>query len=345
MAVDVYSENFVGMISPRLSFSRDLEDIESSINPINDFLDLSLVDSAFEFAFNVDTSITFPSSSADELFSGGKILPTSIQKEEIKNNEVLQEKAVTPCLDPLAATLTEVRKKSLKEFLEDSIEEEDEDEDSNNATAAKSFWKFRRSNSLNCDRDQRKGLIGSWKILSRSGSTGKFLEKIVEEGKPNNSYHSKLLRKFTRNNSLNSENITCNVSNNVLPGSSKILRRSHSTSDHYLAKSDLETFRRSNSTGSALVGNGNKLKKQYCLKQQQNQFVENSKSIPKGKVKHNCRGYGYGNHCNNNLRISPVLNLPSSYISKVSVDLFSFGSLFCNGTTAKHRKRKNDTPI
>ncbi|XP_021749797.1 uncharacterized protein LOC110715521 [Chenopodium quinoa] len=335
MAVDVFSENFVGMISPRLSFSRDLEENETSTN-INDYsckLDRSFVDSAFDFAFNVDTSITFQSSSADELFSDGKIIPTRlIKEEEVKKSEaVVQKVPVTSCSDLLSATITDTGKKSLKEFLEDSIEEEEEVNTA--AVAAKSFWKFRRSNSLNCDRNQRKGLIGSWKILSRSGSTGKFLENIVEEEKPSN-FHSKLLRKFSRNNSLSncSDNGNVSTSNNkVLIGSTEMLRRSHSTSDHYFLKSDSSLFRRSNSTGSA----PNKLKKQQSLKQRQQQNVCNSKSSQKGKVKDNYsrNNYGYGNNYNNNLRINPVLNLPTPHISRVGVDLFSFGSLFCNNGT------------
>ncbi|CAO2830100.1 unnamed protein product [Amaranthus hypochondriacus] len=333
MAVDVYSENFAGMISPRLSFSRDLEENETNTNLIHDFsckLDHSPADSAFDFAFNVDSNVA-SHSSADELFSNGKILPSSVKKEEIKTREILQQKSVTltPCLD-LPPT-SETKKKSLREFLEDSIEEE---ESNNNFGTAKSFWKFRRSNSLNCDRNQRKGFIGSWKILSRSGSTGKFLEKILEneEEKPRNS-HSKNFWKFSNKNSLNSEKITGII------GSSKILRRSHSTSDHYLTKPDSKPFRRSNSTGSAPNTNTNKLKKQQSLKQQKHEFDGNTKSCPKRKVKDNCKSnynYSYENHYKN-LRMNPVLNLPSPYISRVSVDLFSFGSLFCNG--AKDRKK------
>ncbi|XP_021764809.1 uncharacterized protein LOC110729356 [Chenopodium quinoa] len=344
MAVDVFSENFVGMISPRLSFSRDLDENDTSSTNINDYsckLDRSFVDSAFDFAFNVDTSITFQSSSADELFSDGKIIPTCLRnEEEVKKSEAVVERVpVIPCLDLQSATITDTGKKSLKEFLEDSIEEEEEEDVNNAAVAAKSFWKFRRSNSLNCDRNQRKGLIGSWKILSRSGSTGKFLEKIVEEEKPSN-FHSKLLRKFSRNNSLSncSDNGNVSTSNNkVLIGSTKMLRRSHSTSDHYFSKSDSGLFRRSNSTGSA----PNKLKKQQSLKQQQ-QNVGNGKSSQKGKVKDNIsrNSYGYGNNYNNNLRINPVLNLPTTYIPIVSIDLFSFGSLFCNNGTKDRKKKK-----
>lgn len=139
--------------------------------------------------------------------------------------------------------------------------------------------------------------------------------------------------KIQQQNSLNSEKITGII------GSSKILRRSHSTSDHYLTKSDSKPFRRSNSTGSAPNTNTNKLKKQQSLKQQKYEFDGNTKSCPKRKVKDNCKSnynYSYENHYKN-LRINPVLNLPSPYISRVSVDLFSFGSLFCNG--AKDRKK------
>lgn len=127
MAVDVYSENFVGMISPRLSFSRDLEENETNTNLIQEFsckLDHSPADSAFDFAFNVDSNVV-SHSSADELFSNGKILPSSVKKEEIKTCEILQQKTVTLtfCLD-LPPT-SETKKKSLREFLEDSIDEEE----------------------------------------------------------------------------------------------------------------------------------------------------------------------------------------------------------------------------
>ncbi|KAL2905193.1 Porphobilinogen deaminase [Bienertia sinuspersici] len=317
------------MNSPRLSFSRDLGENESTTNSFNDFT--CAFDSTFDFAFSVDKSVLFASSSADELFSDGKIIPTCLKTEEIK---VSQQKPIRPCLDFQPKIVTEERKKSLKEFLEDSIEEEEEDP--NSAFVTKSFWKFRRSNSLNCDSNQRKGLIGSWKILSRSGSTGKFLEKIVEEEKPSYNFHQKLLSKFSRNNSLNNaENVIISSNNKGLIGSSsssKILRRSHSTSDHYLdqSKSNSNHFRRSNSTGSAL-------KKQQSQKQQR-QVV----SCQKGKAKDNNNIRGYGSHYNynnnNSSKLSPMLNLPSPFISRVSVDLLSFGSLFCNGN--KDRKKR-----
>ena len=119
----------MGMISPRLSFSRDLEENETSTNLIHEFsckLDHSPAYSAFDFDFdfNVDSNVV-SHSSVDELFSNGKILPSSVKKEEIKTCEILQQKTVTltSCLD-LPPT-SETKKKSLREFLEDSIDEEE----------------------------------------------------------------------------------------------------------------------------------------------------------------------------------------------------------------------------
>ncbi|KAL9229236.1 hypothetical protein vseg_004723 [Gypsophila vaccaria] len=301
MAVDVYSDHFVAMNSSPSRF------------------DHSLVD--FDFAFNVDTNIAFQSSTADELFCNGKILPTAIVKKEavvavnkIKRDEIVS--VVPPCSEHPSETRFDSTKKSLKEFLEDSFEEEEE---INKLTVTKPFWKFRRSNSLNnCDsRNHKKGLIGSsWKILSRSGSTGKFLEKIVEESEEKK---VGFLRKFSRNNSLSCNN----NSRGHVNSSSEVLRRSNSTSDNYVAKTDTKSFRRSYSTGSALLSHGRDVK-----------------STQKGQKKNGNKGCELGGYYSKNVKINPVLNLPSPYISRVSVDLFGIGSLFCNGSVKDRKNRK-----
>ncbi|XP_059655492.1 uncharacterized protein LOC132302601 [Cornus florida] len=54
-----------------------------------------------------------------------------------------------------------------------------------------------------------------------------------------------------------------------------------------------------------------------------------SKKTPSGK---NCRSYSNG------VRISPVLNFPPTYISLGTMNLFGFGSLFCNGKSKKKKK-------
>ncbi|KAK9705204.1 hypothetical protein RND81_07G040600 [Saponaria officinalis] len=336
MAVDVYSEHFISINSPSFSFTNDLQQNETTTNPTIGYnpcrFDPSFADSSFDFdfAFNVDTSTSFPSSTADELFSNGKILPISAKKQVIK--QVKHEIMSIPCLNHQSnRPFSESTKKSLKEFLEDSSE----DEEPNTVVITKPFWKFRRSNSVNCDTNQKKGLIGSWKILSRSGSTGKFLEKIMEE---NEEKKSGFFRKYSRNNSVSSNQNDAHriVGNNKgVNISSEILRRSNSTSDNYFAKSDMKSFRRSKSTGSALNHGRNK------KFQQEEQFLGNAKvkSEQKGQIK-NGKASEFGGYYSKSVKINPVLNLPSPYISRVSVDLFGIGSLFCNGSV-KDRKKRN----
>ncbi|KAJ8421364.1 hypothetical protein Cgig2_023574 [Carnegiea gigantea] len=280
MAVDVYSENMVGIVSPRISFSQDLEENDDDLltsnnnNPIPCCrLDSTPLDSAafdFDFAFNVDTTTFFRSSTADELFSNGRILPTGVKKEE---ETTVKRAPEIPCLDPQPSPATEPKKKSLKEFLEDSIEEEEEEEEPN--TSPKSFWKFRRSNSLNFD---KKRLIGSWKILSRSGSTGKFLQKIVEEDEAEKPVTLKSFRKFNTSPSLNSAIVNGNANTEQFRRSSS-LNCTISGANQGLSGS-VKNLPRSKSTGSApnQVGNQNKGKS----------------SSQKGQIK-NLKIYGHGN--------------------------------------------------
>ncbi|XP_065854969.1 uncharacterized protein [Euphorbia lathyris] len=144
MAIDVCSEISSSGISPRISFSYDLNQIREDSGR----LDKSLLDSSdFDFCSFVHEQEL---SSADELFFNGKILPVQIKKPE-----------------PVSSPPTE--KKLLKEFLLMSIDEDDDEDE----RASKSFWQFKRSNSLNCDsRSSRsRGLIRSLQFLSRSNST------------------------------------------------------------------------------------------------------------------------------------------------------------------------------
>lgn len=343
--MDVYSENFVGIISPRISFSYDLEQDQTTNNPINvDFpckLDQTLADSIFDFAFNVDRSVSFQPSTADELFSDGKILPTTIKNEKEEEKEIkivpIPEPVLMPCLDT-----PEAKKKSLKEYLEESVEEEEEEPN----TMLRTFWKFPRSNSLNSDRNQSKGLIGSRKLLPRSRSTGKFLQKIVEDDdieKPNR----KFFWKFIRSNSLNPDHVNVNCHVKAETGFSKILRKSHSTSDRCQysdCKSNSEPFRRSSSVNcdtriganQGLIGSVNFLSRSFSTGSTPK---KKEQLCQKRQVKSTSKGCGYGNYNNNNVRVSHVLNLPSPYISRVSVDLFGFGS-FCKGNTKDKKKRK-----
>ncbi|WCJ24491.1 hypothetical protein M5689_006449 [Euphorbia peplus] len=148
MTIDVCcSEISSPGISPRISFSYDL-------NRKTENQDKSLIfDSDFDFCSFVQEQEW---SCADELFSNGKILPIEIKKPK-------------PVSSPRSNTDTE--KKQLKEFLSMSIED-DEEEDDEEEKSCKSFWQFKRSDSLNSEsRSKSRVLIRSLQFLSRSNST------------------------------------------------------------------------------------------------------------------------------------------------------------------------------
>ncbi|KAJ6776200.1 COPPER-BINDING PERIPLASMIC PROTEIN [Salix koriyanagi] len=136
MAIDVCSEISSAGISPRISFSHDLNQPTDAVS-IEDHhhhrrLDSSLLDPDFDFCIG----------------NSNNHQPTSLTSQ------------------PRHQTTTETtEKKRLKEFLSASP-------DADEKPASKSFWLFKRSNSLNCDSTRSKGLIRSLHFLSRSNSTG-----------------------------------------------------------------------------------------------------------------------------------------------------------------------------
>ncbi|KAL8549483.1 hypothetical protein ACS0TY_008354 [Phlomoides rotata] len=154
MAVDVCSE----ISSPRISFSHDLKELDSvPVESHHSRSDALLLNPSIDFDFCIDRSEI---SSADELFSNGRILPVEIKKtnppkqihhtEPRKNNEFGDGNT---------------KKKRLIEFLSTSFDEEESEK-----PIAKTFWQFRRSSSVNSTAN---GLIGrSLQFLTRSNSTG-----------------------------------------------------------------------------------------------------------------------------------------------------------------------------
>ncbi|KAL7589080.1 uncharacterized protein LOC111911245 [Lactuca sativa] len=162
MAVDVCSASEVP-ISPRISFSHDINDPSSDINSIQsdpNRSDQFLLSPTFDFDFCTTSNLT----PADELFSNGKILPTQIKKPKIIHLPVPKSETSPPN--------TDTQKKRLKEFIFNDEEQQ------KSTSTSRSFWQFRRSTSLNCDNGKGpKGLLRSLSIksLSRSYSTGSAL--------------------------------------------------------------------------------------------------------------------------------------------------------------------------
>ncbi|CAI0552937.1 unnamed protein product [Linum tenue] len=203
MAVDVWSEiSSAGLISPRLSFSRDLTqatepEADAGHRPRSD---LCLLDSDFNFFIGSRGEF----SSADELFSNGRILPVEIKKQ--LQPQTATGKEAIPIPPPPAQQAVEndsspqldsEKKKLLKEFLSMSLDGEHEEQQRQNPPAAaaagpRSFWQFKRSNSLNCDEiscRSRGGLIRSLHFLSRSNSTGSAPNPPKNKPKEENPRH------------------------------------------------------------------------------------------------------------------------------------------------------------
>ncbi|GLT91828.1 hypothetical protein SLE2022_096990 [Rubroshorea leprosula] len=157
MAIEVCSP-------PRISFSHDLNQTEENLHHRR--LDSSLLDSSSDFNFCIGNGFLPELSSADELFSDGKILPVQIKKPFVPIRQTHHSNPeLIPSPAPPPQTQDKTEKKRLKEFLSMSIDADD-------TPPAKSFWQFKRSSSLNCDSNRSKGLIRSLQFLSRSNSTG-----------------------------------------------------------------------------------------------------------------------------------------------------------------------------
>ncbi|XP_022971829.1 uncharacterized protein LOC111470497 isoform X2 [Cucurbita maxima] len=170
MAIEVCSEISSVGISPRISFSHDLnqaDSLPSSSDCNRGRLDLSLLESDFDFC--IGNLLLQDLSSADELFCNGKILPVEIKKSIEPNREVSKPNQSTPPIppDPPRSSVSS-EKKSLKELLSASFDAEEKPQ-------SKSFWQFKRSSSLNCESSKSRGLIRSLHFLSRSNSTGSAL--------------------------------------------------------------------------------------------------------------------------------------------------------------------------
>ncbi|XP_027364790.1 uncharacterized protein LOC113871899 [Abrus precatorius] len=169
MAIEVCSEISSAGISPRISFSHDLKNTDDEIVPVEDRhrgSDLCLLDSSSDFVFCITNGLAQQLSSADELFSNGKIVPTEIKKVSNATHEPHQPPEPARS-QPANTRCTE--KKRLKEFLSAASDEaENEDE----KPSSKYFWQFKRSSSLNFDTTRGNGLIRSLQFLSRSNSTG-----------------------------------------------------------------------------------------------------------------------------------------------------------------------------
>lgn len=161
MAVELCSENCgVATMSPRISFSHDFS--QSDVIPVeqNPFRSNSSgMNSSFDFDVCVRDSLEQESSSADELFSDGKMLPTEIKKKKAPLKQKDQPQLHLPHQEAVRENASASKKSKNDEV--------DEKQSSNNN---KSFWGFKRSSS--CGSGGYGRSLCPLPLLSRSNSTG-----------------------------------------------------------------------------------------------------------------------------------------------------------------------------
>ncbi|KAK7340956.1 hypothetical protein VNO77_21675 [Canavalia gladiata] len=160
MAIELCSENCgVSSVSPRISFSHDFS--QSDVIPVEQLpfrSNSSGLNSSIDFDFRVSESFELESSSADELFSHGRILPTEIKRKNVPLKQTIQLAPHSTSLPPPYAGRENAS--TSKNLKKDQVYEKQ---------SSKSFWSFRRSSS--CGSGYGRSFC-PLPLLSRSNSTG-----------------------------------------------------------------------------------------------------------------------------------------------------------------------------
>ncbi|KAI9128396.1 hypothetical protein K1719_001389 [Acacia pycnantha] len=171
MAVELCSENCgVSTMSPRISFSHDFS--QSDVIPVEQ-TPFRSNSSGLNSSFDFDVCVReLESSSADELFSDGKMLPSEIKKKKKKKDQSpLSQVPHTETVRENASTNKKTKNESLKEIKQQQKQQNDEvDEKQSSNNSNKSFWGFKRSSS--CGSGGYGRSLCPLPLLSRSNSTG-----------------------------------------------------------------------------------------------------------------------------------------------------------------------------
>ncbi|BAT72772.1 hypothetical protein LR48_Vigan847s001300 [Vigna angularis] len=151
------------IVPPRFSFSHDVSEQPKKQDASRK--DTMLLGSNHDFEFSTGRrSLEFESSSADELFSNGVMLPVQMQqKRNTTRKHTLYGEAPYTRLPPLPCSPI-MKKDSIREVVNENggcCEKK---------TQSNSFWGFGRSKSLSCD--GKKSFMSYSPPLSRSNSTG-----------------------------------------------------------------------------------------------------------------------------------------------------------------------------
>ncbi|XP_058763977.1 uncharacterized protein LOC131637407 [Vicia villosa] len=178
MAIELCSENCgVSSVSPRISFSQDFSQTDAIPVEQHPFRSNSSgLNSSIDFDFCVNQTLNLESSSAEELFSDGRILPAEIKKKKLPLKQPLATTQSSPSHPPLNPSNSSdsngksLRRESSKETSKESKYMNDEVcEKQSSSSSSKSFWSFKRSSS--CGSGYGRSLC-PLPLLSRSNSTG-----------------------------------------------------------------------------------------------------------------------------------------------------------------------------
>ncbi|KAH0696483.1 hypothetical protein KY290_013854 [Solanum tuberosum] len=208
MAIELCSsdESSVGIMSPaRISFSHDVSQTGSV--PIEQYIRSTSPSSSIDFDFCVfRESLDLESSSADELFFDGKILPIEIKRRisSIPPRKTEQQQLLPPP-HPLPPCNTSGKTLNNEYAIQNNktgvLESSDEKQNPN----SKSFWRFKRSSS--CGSGYARTLC-PLPLLSRSNSTGSSpsVKRNSTLSKDNLKHHSQRhLSKSMSSNGSNSQ--------------------------------------------------------------------------------------------------------------------------------------------
>ncbi|CAN4123619.1 unnamed protein product [Withania somnifera] len=208
MAIELCSsdESSLGIMSPaRISFSHDVSQTGSV--PVEQYIRSTSPSSSIDFDFCVfRESFDLESSSADELFFDGKILPIEIKRRISSAPPIKTEQRLPPPSPLPPCKSSNTRKTSNNEnaieYKTGVLEPSDEKQNS------KSFWRFKRSSSLNCGSGYARTLC-PLPLLSRSNSTGSSpnVKRNATLSKDNLSHHKHhSQRHFSKSTSSNGQN-------------------------------------------------------------------------------------------------------------------------------------------
>lgn len=170
MAVDLYSESSNMGTSPRISFSHDFCQSDNIIpveqHPLRS--NSTGLSSGIDFDFCVRESFEQESSSADELFSDGKIVPAEIKKKVTRTKQIDQYVSHPPLPPPRSTSDSSTTKQESSK--ESSKESKGSSNEADGKQSSKSFWRFKRSSSSGSG--YGRSLCPLPPLLSRSNSTG-----------------------------------------------------------------------------------------------------------------------------------------------------------------------------